>query len=95
MATVSKNTVGSQKARTFAKRGFSSSSSTEALTESAFSIHWPHAQSSSSGDMFIICRSLAILCAPKSGAKTGEVGFWKEAEVVKTSLELFSNVGST
>ena len=80
---------------TCAKRGFSSSSSTEVLTESAFSMHRSHAPGSPSGGMFMISRSLVILRAPKSGAKTGGVGFWNEAEVVKTSPALFNNAGST
>ena len=42
----------------------------------------------------MISISLSSFCAPKSGAKTGGVGFWNDAEVVKTSAALFSNAGS-
>ena len=67
--------AGNQDGLTFAKRGFSSSSSTEVFTESAFSIHRSHVPGNSSTGMFMIWTSLDILCAPKSFAKTGGVGF--------------------
>jgi len=93
--TMSKNAAGRRNKPTLARRGFSSSSSTEVLTESAFSMHRAHAPGNSSFGMCIIWRNLSCFCEPKSGAKTGEVGFWKEAEVAKTSAALFRNAGST
>jgi len=93
--TMSKNAVGRRKKPTLARRGFSSSSSTEVLTESAFSMHRAHAPGNSSLGMSTIWTSLTNLCEPKSGAKIGGVGFWNEAEVAKTSAALFSNAGST
>ena len=84
-----------QNGPTLAKRGFSSSSSTEVLIESAFSTHRSHAPGSSSFCIPMIWMSLSIFCEPKSGAKMGGVGFWNEAEVVKASTMLLSNTGST
>lgn len=80
---------------TLAKRGFSSSSSTDVLIERAFSMHRSHALGSLSSGIFMIWSSLSNFCAPKSGAKTGGAEFWNEAEVVKTSAALFSSAGST
>ena len=54
-----------------------------------------HVPGSSSFGVCMIRRSLSIFLAPKSGAKMGGLGFWNEAEVVKTSAALFNNVGST
>ena len=67
---VGESAISSRNGLTFAKRGFSSSSSTDVLVESAFSIHRSHLSGSASFCISMISRSLAILSAPKSGAKT-------------------------
>ena len=67
---VGESAVSGRNGLTFAKRGFSSSSSTDVLVESAFSIHRTHVSGSTSFCISMISRSLASLSAPKSGAKT-------------------------